>query len=965
MDLSGTWSFQLDPLDEGLAGQWYAGPLAQQIHLPGSLQAQGFGQDVTLDAPWTGDIIDRSYFTDPRYAPYREPGNIKVPFWLQPEKVYAGPAWYQRLVDIPPEWPGRRMTLFLERPHWQTRLWVDGQEIGTQDSLSTPHIYDLGTRLAPGPHTLTLRVDNRMLINVGPNSHSMTDHTQTNWNGIVGQIELKDSSPIWVEDIQVFPDLERQVFNLRIHLGSALDQPVQAVLTLTARGYNSDTPHVPLTSTVEVALPPGETIVEAEYTLGSEAQAWDEFQPALYRMIATLEGEPSVEPSSGQAAAAQASEPVTETTPGESTPVPAFYDFKEVITGLREVTVQGTQIALNGRLTFLRGTLESCIFPLTGYPPTDVEAWKRIMGVARQYGLNHLRFHSWCPPEAAFVAADEEGIYLSVECASWANQGASIGEGSPLDEWLYQEGHRITTFYGNHPSFLLMAYGNEPAGKINEYLTDWVQYWRMRDNRRLYTSGAGWPEIPANDYHNTPRPRIHQWGDGLNSRINGQPPETMTDYSDFVRDAGKPIVSHEIGQWCAYPNFDEIAKYTGHIKARNFEIFRDFLNQAGMGSQARDFLMASGRLQVLCYKEEIESALRTPGFAGFHLLDLHDFPGQGTALVGVLDPFWDDKGYVTGPEYSRFCNAVVPLARMAKRTWLNSETFHCEVDAANFGPAPLSGVTPAWKLIRLAGADEEEEAVVAWGALPEQDIPLGNGSGDSPLRLGSIDIPLHELLAPARCRLEVLLPEVVNPNHQSASNSWDFWVYPDSVDIDYPAGIEVTTALDPQALEHLSRGGSVLVLLPPARVKTDAVLGFSTVFWNTAWTRNQPPHTLGLLVDPQHPLFAHFPTSSHTDWQWWDLVHGAEAMQLDELPAGLRPVIQPIDTWFSARRLGLLFEARINGGRVIVCSMDLKTNLDARHAARQLRHSLLRYMTGPDFAPQVELRPEDLQKLVT
>ena len=108
-----------------------------------------------------------------------------------------------------------------------------------------------------------------------------------------------------------------------------------------------------------------------------------------------------------------------------------------------------------------------------------------------------------------------------------------------------------------------------------------------------------------------------------------------------------PAVVHEMGQWCVYPNFDEVRKYTGPLKPKNFDIFHDSLAEHGMLDQWRDFLRASGKLQALCYKEEIEAALRTPGIGGFELLDLHDFPGQGTALVGVLDPFWESKGYIT------------------------------------------------------------------------------------------------------------------------------------------------------------------------------------------------------------------------------------------------------------------------------------------------------------------------------
>ncbi len=926
MDLSGKWSFQLDPEDKGIDEQWYNRQLADAIDLPGSLQAQGFGEEVGVDTQWTGQIVDRSYFTDQRYAAYRQPGNIKVPFWLQPEKVYTGAAWYQRTVEIPADWSGRRIQLALERAHWQTRLWVDGQSAGSRDSLSTPHIYDLTASLPAGKHTLTLRVDNRLVVNIGINSSSVTDHSQTNWNGIAGRIELSAGSPVWIEEVQVFPDVKEKTARVQLRLNSLLETPgLAGQIVMKAHSYNSPTAHQPAPVEQAVLLQPGANAVQVNYPLGADALTWDEFNPALYQLEVTL----------------------TTRTAGA-----ALVDRKTVSFGLRQVAIEGTQITLNGRKIFLRGTLECCIFPLTGYPPTDPEHWRRIIQTCQRYGLNQIRFHSWCPPEAAFQAADEEGFYFQVECASWANSGASIGNGDALDEWLYAEGRRIMAAYGNHPSYLLMAYGNEPAGKIEEYLTGWVEYWKKTDPRRLYTSGAGWPMLEANQYHNVPQPRVQAWGAGLTSRINARPPETLTDYTDFVEQAHKPVISHEIGQWCVYPNFDETRKYTGLLKAKNFEIFRDSLDAHGMGDQWHAFLLASGKLQVLCYKEDIESALRTPGFAGFNLLDLHDFPGQGSALVGVLDPFWEDKGYVTGAEYSRFCNATVPLARLEKRYWLNNETFHAEIDIAHFGAKPLEKVTPLWSL------ESTGNQPVAGGALPVQDVPVGNG-----IRLGSIAVPLQHLKPARKYVLTVSIPGITNPNGQPVENSWDIWVFLAALAVQPPAGVAVTTALDEKALAILKNGGKVLLLLPPEQVLTGSQIGFSSIFWNTAWTHNQPPHTLGIVCDPQHPVFGDFPTENHSNWQWWDLVHGSAAMQMDGLPRPLRPLVQPVDTWFENRRLGLLFEARLNGGKLMVCSMDLAGSLDSRPVARQMWYSLMKYMESAQFDPQVEVTPGMIQSL--
>ncbi|NLS91256.1 MAG: glycoside hydrolase [Planctomycetaceae bacterium] len=913
LDLCGPWQFQLDPSDQGVANQWFSRDLPQRINLPGSLQEQGFGNDVALDTPWVGGIVDQSYFNSPRYAPYREGGNIKYPCWLQPEKYYAGAAWYQRPIDVPNEWAGKRLVLSFERAHWETTVWIDDREVGSCNALAVPHVYELTEGLTSGRHRLTVRVDNRMIVNVGPNSHSVSDHTQSNWNGLTGKLELAATDPVWIEDVQVYPNVQDKTAGVVVEIGNVTGRSVDGTIEISAACEEQQVKPIAIEFTAD-----GKTTAEtAELAMGDDVRLWDEFRPALYRLSTRLVAA-------------------------------GFRDERIVTFGMRNIATKGTRFVLNGRRIALRGTLDCCIYPLTGYPPTDVAAWKRIIRICKAHGLNHIRFHSWCPPEAAFEAADELGFYYQVECSSWANQGASVGNGDPLDAWLYAEADRILKFYGNHPSLLLMTYGNEPSGpdRGGKYLGPWVTHYRNKDPRRLYTSAAGWPMIPENQYHNVPGPRIQQWGQGLESRINACPPETVTDYADFTSQYTVPVVSHEIGQWCVYPNFEEIGKYTGVLKPKNFEIFRDFLNQNHMGDQAHDFLMASGKLQTLCYKEEIESALRTPGFGGFQLLDLHDFPGQGTALVGVLDPFWDSKPYVSPDEFCRFCGPTVPLARLPKRVFTTNDTLNAHLDVYHYGPDDLDHATVTWQLVRTGGV------AVAGGRLTAKTIPTG---GLSPV--GSVKADLHTLKNPERLRL------VVGIEGTDIENDWDVWVYPAQVASREPDNVIIARDLDERTLSVLKSGGRVLLMLPPASVRAESVLGFSSVFWNTAWTRNQPPHTLGILCDPAHPALDGFPTEYHTNWQWWELIHGAAAMTLDGLPPGLRPIVQPIDTWFEARRLGLLFEARVGGGRLMVCSMDLQNDLESRPVARQLRQSLLGYMGSKAFEPAVDVEVETIRAL--
>ncbi|MBN2138353.1 MAG: discoidin domain-containing protein [Sedimentisphaerales bacterium] len=910
ISLAGKWQCTLDPNNVGIERRWQDRRFQQEISLPGSLPQNGCGFDVSADTKWTGGIIDRSWFTDPKFEKYRNAPNAKVPFWLTPLKHYVGPAWYQKQIQIPTNFDRKRIVLFLERPHWQTQVWIDGAHAGTAESLSTPHKYDLTKLLAPGPHLLTIRVDNSMIYDVGENAHSVSDHTQSNFNGIVGRIELRATPKIYIENIQVYPDIENKIAEARITIVNAA-APADVTLTVGARGREELPP-----KSAELTASEGPTTIDIDYPMGTDPALWDEFSPETYTLHAILEAR---------------------------TPATALEDHRSAEFGMRTFTAKETQFQINGRPTFLRGTLECCIFPKTGYPPTDTAEWTRILEVAKAHGLNHIRFHSWCPPEAAFVAADALGIYFHVECPAWT----TIGDGKPIDKFIYDESDRILDEYGNHPSFCMLAYGNEPGGKNQKrWLGDLVKYWKQKDPRRLYTSAAGWPIIPESDYHSTPAPRGHQWGAGLKSRFNAAPPETATDYAAFIKNYDAPVVSHEIGQWCVYPNFDEIEKYTGVLKPGNFEIFRDSLAANHMLDQAHDFLLASGKLQALLYKEEIESALRTPGFGGFQLLDLHDFPGQGTALVGILDPFWDSKGYVTADQHRRYCAETVPLLRMKKRIWTTAETFSADAQIAHFGPEPLQKAVAHWSLTGRTGK------VLASGDLPPIDIPIANG-----IALGKIECPLADIQAPAQLLLTLAIKDT------KYANDWKIWLYPPKEDTAPPPDILIAQRLDAAALAALDAGRKVLLMPELNEIDTDVPPGFTSIFWNTAWTRRQPPHTLGILCDPGHPALEKFPTEFHSDWQWWDLVTKSRSVILDDFPPDLRPIVQPIDDWTTNRRLALIFEAAVSKGSLLLCSIDLRTDLPNRPVARQMLRSLLDYMQTDRFKPARRLDPETLKRI--
>jgi hypothetical protein len=906
VSLAGTWKFATDPADEGERLRWYDTELSGTIHLPGSMAEQNLGDEITTATIWTGDVHNRSWFELPAFKPYAKPGQFKFPYWLTPRKHYVGAGWYQRSVDISAT-DGQQLQIHLERAHWRTTAWLDDQLLGTRDSLSVPHDYDL-PNVKPGKHRLTIRVDNRLQSPVGSNAHSVTDHTQTNWNGIIGSLELRTLPAVHVEAAQVFPAADAKSARVTVQLIASTAQDTNADLELVCTPKNRPM-QVVGRATANVHLKGTTASTEIIVPLTQPVQQWDEFNAALYELRVSAIN-----------------------VAGDKDP---HANVSSTAFGFRDFRTSGTQFVINDRPCFLRGTLECCIFPLTGYPPTTVEPWKRILTIARAHGLNHLRFHSWCPPEAAFLAADEMGFYYSIECCSWT----TVAENSAYEKWLYAEAQRIVDAYGNHPSFCMMLYGNEPHGnKQKQFLAYWDQYWTARDTRRLYSGGAGWPVIPENQFHITPTPRIAR-GVAMNSRINARPPETETDYAAFIEKQDAPVISHEIGQWCVYPNLAERKKYTGALRALNFDIFADSLAQHHMADQAHDFLIASGKLQALCYKEEIESALRTPGMAGFQLLDLHDFPGQGTALVGVLDPFWDEKGYITAAEYHRFACETVPLLRLGKRVFNTDEILTASLEVTHYGRAALTNTPVAWRLHDESGAE------FATGRMAS-NIPIGSAT-----RLCDIRSELRKVHAPAKLSLEASIG-----TGDTIKNSWDVWVYPSQLPEAITSEIHVTRRLDTSAEETLRAGGKVLLIPEASAVKgtqTGAIkAGFSTIFWNTAWFPKQEPVTLGILCNPKHRLFSSFPTEFHTNWQWWYVLQRSQCMLLDGLPADVRPLVQMIDDWSTNRRLGLLFEAQYGGGKLMVCSVNLTDNLQSDPVSGQFKSSLMKYMASSEFAPE-------------
>ena len=903
--LEGNWGLQLDTAGAGIAPDWLTKSCTDSLFLPG-----------TTDMGKKG-----TYNTD-----------MTLTTSLSREYVFEGKALYTKQVDIPEEWDGTSVRLVMERTK-PTTIWIDGKEVGANNDISTAQQYDLSSYLFPGTHTVAILVDNGKQAvpeKVYGSSHAYSASTQTNWNGIIGDFYLESVPLCGIDDIQLYPDVAKKVVTARVTLRNPDKGVGKGILSFYAEAWNTDKQHKTPVQTIEVDWTKPEQ--EFELALGDKALLWSEFTPALYRLSVSLKTDQSV-------------------------------DTEQATFGLRDFKAKGRQFTMNGKVTFLRGKHDACVFPLIAHTAMDVETWRHYFQVAKQYGINHYRFHSWCPPEACFEAADIEGIYLQPELPVWGNIDIDDTE---LCDYLLKEGRNLHRAYSNHASFVMFGLGNEMSGE--EGLAMLIQTFKKEDNRHIYASGSnnylGFKGKQADeDYFttcrvgreddkqfNTHARASFSFADAYDGGyLNHTYPNSEMDFSSANALCDVPIISHETGQFQVYPNYEEIKKYTGVLKPRNFEIFKKRLEEAGMIDQAHDFMMASGKWSALLYRADIEMNLRTPEWGGFQLLDLQDYPGQGSAYVGILDAFMESKGLIAPEEWRHFCSEVVPLFCTEKFCWTNDEALTGEVEIANYSESDLNGKQLSWTLT------DSKQQVLDKGVLPLQ-VKQGELA-----KVGT----LKPAIASVRKAEKVTL--ALSIDGTPYRNDYSLWIYPAADKEVAPSeDICVTDDLDAH-LKYLTEGGKVLWFPSKDKHKDQTVGGlFQTDYWTICENLDRPvsPGTLGILTDPGHPALADFPTEFHTNWQWFPIIKQSYPMILDRLSDDYRPIVQVIDNVERNHKLGLLFEFKVGNGKLLVCMSDLKAVQD-KPEARQFYRSILEYMESPAFAPSYSLSAKDLQDLFT
>ncbi len=905
ISLAGEWKLQLGYAQNEISEI----PFENTIQIPGVLQAQGYGEDISTETKWVSGLHDPLWYIRGEYRKGQENG-VNVPFLSQPPKHYLGVAWYQREITIEQEgW----YSLEIECTRWKTEAYVDGRLVGTEISLCAPHKFELGS-LSEGVHTLALKIDNSMQYAYRPDGHGVSDALGATWNGMVGRIVLRKKTEVYIKDIVIKPDAESFMLEVEVDLGKLCDDEREVQVYIKLSGACEEFGTKQQEKEFSLSLRGQEEVIHLQLDCSENGVCWDEYTRALSTLTVQVAAD------------------------GEA-------DVKELSFGFRKIEAKEDGFYVNNRPTYLRGTHFGGDFPLTGYPATEVEEWEKHFRICKEWGLNFMRFHSYCPPEAAFMAADKLGFYLLVECGMWN----AFKEGNGMDEVLWAETDRILRSFGHHPSFIMLSPSNEPGGKWMPILSKWYQRCKAEEKnysgQRIYTMQSGWPyPVPPAQIDDTDFVYFHRSGFGAfeGGTIRNSPGWGDKDYRTSLDGIKYPVITHELGQWCSYPDFDIIDKFTGYMQPGNYKVFCENAKAAGVLAQNKEFVQASGRTQVQMYKEDLEANFRTPHIYGFELLDLHDYLGQGGAFVGVLDAFWENKGYTEPKEWRRFCDETVLLLRLRKRLFTQGETLLCEAELAHFGKSELEDAEVTW-LVR-----DSKGCILQSGSLGTKNYVIGKNQ-----HIGSLELTFEKekFAAPESYTLELRI------DGTDIANSWNIWLYEQEIEL--PATEQVIYTWDlHEALEALEAGKRVLYSPQLSMLDWNCpYLSEKPTFWNAQmgprWSRG-----VGMLCDSKHPALKHFPTRDYQEYQWSELMKDAKGINLAYYPQGFQPIVQPIDEWNRNYKLGLILEIKVGEGSLLLVSCDLEKEQEEKPVKKELLKSLLSYAESEEFKPKTQISRE-------
>lgn len=870
INLHGIWRYETDDKDIGISEKFFKRKLKNDgFTVPGSACDNKIGAQALPFTEMTKETV-RS---------------------LIPKYDYKGALWLQTDFECE-DLTNKDVCLFLERVNIASDCYIDGEKIGRQIiEISTPHIYDLSKKLTKGKHTLTLRIDNRDLLNIEELASGYSFDTQSIWLGIIGKAEIRIKDIANIDALRVFPYDNKIRCDVVINSSCSLpDSRIDAVLSLSVTAPDGTRLQ---TQTHNITLFNRKQTVHIDYPI-ENPMLWDEYNTNLYTVTATLK------------------------TPEGNDEICENF-------GMRRVWVKDKQLMINNKPLSLRGTTDCAIFPLTGYPPHDEEFWLSLMKTVKEYGLNFVRFHSWVPPHAAFSAADKLGVYILCEMPLWLNYDVCTNDagGDMIHRDYYtREALNISHTFGNHPSFIMFSNGNELLGDF-AMLEDITTQIKALDDRRLYTMTSNFdhPAAPCEDFLLAfeiygQRVRLQVFHDVISE-------DTCINYDKAVNASPLPIISFEVGQYCVYPDVDSTKDYTGNLLPLNFEIIKKDMINKGIYHRLSDYIYASGRFSTMMYKEELEAALRTKGMGGISLLSLTDYTGQGTATIGALDAFYKPKGFLEAEEFCRYSSDIVPLFE-AKRLFKNTDTLNAKLGVYN-------------------NSENQTEDILYTLTLSDN----GNTVYETKTKDNTVSIPLDFIKKPTM--LTVTLSALEH------SNSWYIFVYTDDTsDFDVPV---IRTKSE---LEHAIKNKQKCVFSMDADNAVSYAQGvFKPIFWSPAYFKST--RTSGMLIHNDNPLFDNFPTMDIPSFQWKHPVDKSISLDISSFPHDFYAIVEPIPNFFENIVRSPLFEADIDGARILFTGFDLSADDMASVA---LKNAMAKYVNSDKFKPKYKLDKDVILKLI-
>ncbi|MCH5227100.1 MAG: hypothetical protein J1F16_04700 [Muribaculaceae bacterium] len=887
-------AFSRDTLD--ISGSWYYRLSNVPSHVPG----EGY-----ISLPNTLDNARKSVYN---------PETLETD-QLRREFSFAGTATYSKDIQIPEDWAGDHIELWLERSR-PSSVTFDGIPVAFDLKVSSPQRFNLTPLISPGNHTISISVNNLDSVpaQISRDSHSFSESTQTNWNGILGEMLIIRKNPFHITSVSIDEKQDKDDIIFGLNFSRRTHDKLK--IGLEINGENVIWEKIPEgTDSISFRLPK------------KNVKLWSASTPNLYDVTFLVTDSAGKEIDS--------------------------YSFT---TGFREFTSSGNQFLINGNPEFLRGTVNAAVFPLTAAPPMDLKSWQEYFSTIKEYGLNHVRFHSWTPPEAAFLAADREGVYLMVELPLWGDLDKAS---ETKNRFLKEDLKGIMEAYRHHPSLILFSPGNELWGDIN-IMGEFMTLAKVLNPRILSTYGTNvymgmYGQIGDEDFIVSAKTT-----DSIQSSLRGSNSfaesitggyfnsTTPSGDSHFPIDTTKihvPVISHEVGQYQSYPDFREIELYTGNLKPDNLKAFQKNSRESGTLRKSQKFLEASGKWGAALYKAEMEMALRTPGLAGFEIFGLQDYPGQGTAMIGILNPFMKSKDFITPKKWRQSSDTVVILAEMPKFTFYEGEEVRIPIKIANYGISPLPFERLNWNTKFAKGIFT---------------LPEGKGI----VGVDTIRFQIPKISEPAKMQLK--LSGIDNEIY----NVYDFWVYPSKVT---PVKNVLITSDISEAIDYLNRGERVILCPEHSSIlQTSLPPLFTTDFWNYRLYNSvceemgipSSPGTLGLLIDETHPVFNKFPTENHTQWHWFSIVNNSRTLIIDRLPGEIDPIIEVIDNPERSYRLALMLECNVSKGKLLILTVDLQ-KIEETPEGFWLMQSVKEYVAGKEFNPSLTLTPLQVENLLT